>query len=70
MASRKTSVAINRDLLDAAQRALGTTTVRETVERAFLEVVRARARAEELEALRTMSGMDLANEKVMRKAWR
>lgn len=69
MSIRKTSVAIDRVLLGAAKKILRTSTTRETIERALVEVVRSRARREEAEALSTMKGMDLANSKVMAKAW-
>ena len=67
---RKTSVAIDEELLAAVQRILATRTVRETVEEAFREVVRAAARREEVRALATMEGMDLADPEVMAGAWR
>ena len=70
MASRKTSVTIDEDLLAAVQEALDTKTVKDTIEQAFLEILRARARQEEVEALSTMSGMDLNDDQVMSKAWR
>jgi Arc/MetJ family transcription regulator len=68
--SRKTSVEINEDLLEAVQRILATRTVRETIEQAFREVMRAEARREEIRALSTMDGMDLANSDIMARAWR
>jgi Arc/MetJ family transcription regulator len=70
MANRKNSVTIDEDLLAAVQDVLGTRTVKETIEQAFLEVLRARARLEEVEALSTMRGMDLDDDEVMTKAWR
>lgn len=70
MSTRKTSVEINDELLAAVKRVLATTTVRETIEKAFLEILRARARSEEVEALSTMTGMDLADREVMARAWR
>ncbi len=70
MSTRKTSVEINDELLAAVQRILATTTVKETIEKAFLEILRARARSEEVEALSAMSGMDLADREVMDRAWR
>ena len=70
MSVRKTSVEINEDLLVAVQRVLSTATLKETIEQAFREVLRAEARREEVEALSTMRGMDLSNEKVMSGAWR
>ncbi|MFL6294225.1 MAG: type II toxin-antitoxin system VapB family antitoxin [Thermoanaerobaculia bacterium] len=70
MTVRKTSVEINEELLGAVQRVLSTATLKETIEEAFREVLRAEARREEVAALSTMSGMDLADEKVMSRAWR
>jgi hypothetical protein len=70
MATRKTSVVLDEKLLAAAQAALETTTIKDTIERAFLEVLRARARKEEVEALSTLEGMDLADAELMGKAWR
>ena len=70
MAMRKTSVEVNEDLLAAVQRTLSTTTIKETIEEAFNEVLRAEARRQEVEALATMDGMDLADPDVMAGAWR
>ena len=70
MATRKTSVEINEELLESVRRILDTSTVKETVERAFQEIVRREARREEIESLRTMRGMDLDNPEVMAGAWR
>ena len=70
MASRKTSVVIDEELLAAAQAVLDTKTVKDTIERAFLEVVRVRAREEEVEALSSLQGMDLDSDEVMAGAWR
>jgi Arc/MetJ family transcription regulator len=70
MTTRKTSVEVDVELLDEVRRALGTSTLRETVEEAFLEVLRERARREEIEALRSMSGIDLDDPEVMAGAWR
>jgi len=70
MSHRKTSVEINEELLTAVQRVLATATLKDTIEEAFREVLRAEARREEVEALSTMRGMDLANPEVMAGAWR
>jgi len=70
MPSRKTSVEINEELLAAVQKALSTATIKDTIEEAFREVLRAQARREEVEALSTMRGMDLADPEVMAGAWR
>jgi len=70
MSVRKTSVEINEDLLTAVQRVLSTATLKDTIEKAFREILRAEARRDEVEALSNMRGMDLPDEKVMSKAWR
>ena len=70
MSVRKTSVAIDEELLAAVRETLGTATVKDTVERAFREVIAARARREEVEALSSMRGMDLGDKRVMAGAWR
>jgi Arc/MetJ family transcription regulator len=70
MSMRKTSVEINEELLSAAQQVLSTTTIKDTIEGALREVLRAKARREEVEALSTMRGMDLADPEVMARAWR
>ena len=70
MATRKTSVAIDEALFDDVRAILGTATLRETVEEAFLRVRREQARREEVDALATMRGMDLDKPRIMAKAWR
>ncbi|HVS00741.1 MAG TPA: type II toxin-antitoxin system VapB family antitoxin [Thermoanaerobaculia bacterium] len=70
MSLRKTSVEINEELLAQVQRVLSTTTIKDTIEEAFREVLRAEARREEIEALSSMRGMDLADQEVMSGAWR
>jgi len=70
MPSRKTSVVIDEELLAAVKAVLDTKTVKDTIEHAFLEVLRAKARAEEVEALSSQPEMDLNDEEVMAKAWR
>ena len=70
MSTRKTTVEIDDQLFEEVRGILGTATLRETVEGAFLEVVRDRARRREVEALRVMDGMDLDDPEVMEGAWR
>ena len=70
MGTRKTSVEVDEDLLDAARRILETATVKDTIEAALREVARAEARRLEVEALSRMSGLDLADPEVMAGAWR
>jgi Arc/MetJ family transcription regulator len=70
MAAIKTSVAIDTELLDRAKELLGTTTVRETVHLALLELLKNRARQDEVAALAAMDGLDLADSEIMSGAWR
>jgi Arc/MetJ family transcription regulator len=70
MATRKTSVEIDEELLAETRSVLATKTVRETIEEAFREVLRGEALREEVRALSEMDGMDLADPQVMAKAWR
>ena len=67
---RKTSVEIDDRLIAEARRVLGTSSIKQTIDRALREVLRNEARREEIRALATMDGLDLANESVMAKAWR
>jgi len=66
----KTSVDIDNDLLEQARNLLGTSSIKDTVHCALSEVVRAEARRQEVEALATMDGLDLADRKIMESAWR
>ena len=66
----KTSVDIDDDLLQQARILLGTSSIKETIHCALREVVRAAARRQEVEALVTMEGLDLADEEIMKNAWR
>ena len=70
MAIRKTSVEIDERLFKKVRRILGTSTLKETVEAAFLAVLQQHARREEVEALKTMRGMDLDRPEIMAAAWR
>jgi hypothetical protein len=68
--SRKTSVVIDRRLLKAVKAILDTRTVRDTIAKAFEEVLKQKARCDEVTALSEMDGMDLGDEAVMARAWR
>lgn len=70
MDTRKTSIAIDIELLESAKEILGTSTVKETVHQALIEVLQKRARSNEVAALSDMKGLDLANARVMSGAWR
>lgn len=70
MSHRKTSVEIDEQLLRRAREILGSTTVKETIDRAFREVVRQEARRQEAKALASMDSLELADDEVMAGAWR
>ena len=67
---RKTSVDVDEYLLDQVREVLGTSSMKETIDGALREVLRGEARRREIRALASMDGLDLADEKVMAKAWR
>ncbi len=70
MSVRRTSVAVDEQLLEQVRVVLGTTTVRETIDAALREVLRARARQQEVAALAAMDGMDLDDDALMANVWR
>ena len=63
----KTSVDIDKDLLEQARNLLGTSSIKETIHCALREVVRVEARRQEVVA---MDGFDLADRGVMKNPWR
>ena len=65
----KKLIEIDDNLLDEAKAILGTSTQRETVNRALDEVVRRRQRQDFMDLL-TSGQLDLADAEVMRGAWR
>lgn len=67
---RKTSVDIDDHLIEQVRSVLGTSSIKETIDSALREVLRVDARRQEIRALAEMDGLDLANTKVMAKAWR
>jgi Arc/MetJ family transcription regulator len=67
---RKTTIVIDDELIAEAKEALGTTGLKETIDAALTEAVKARARREHVERLRTMRGLDLDKPEVMDQAWR
>ena len=68
--TRLTTIEIDEDKFRAAQSILQTSTLRDTVDRAFDEVIARDARAKTIAQLRTMDGLDLNKPAVMDKAWR
>ena len=67
---RKTSVDIDDHLIEQVRSVLGTSSIKETIDFALREVLRADARRREIRALAEMDGMDLSDKDVMAKAWR
>jgi Arc/MetJ family transcription regulator len=67
---RKTTIVIDDALIDEAKAVLGTTGLKETIDAALLEAVRAHLRRRHAERLRVMRGMDLAKPEIMEQAWR
>ena len=66
----KTLIEIDEQYLAAAQRELGTTTKKGTVNAALREVVSLAARRRDLQRLLSGGLPDLEDEDVMRAAWR
>lgn len=66
----KTALRIDEDLLAQARAVLGTKTATETIHTALAEVVDRQGRARLFERLRSLEGIDLADDAVMREAWR
>lgn len=67
---RKTSVEVDHGLIEQVRLLLGTASIKETIDTALREVLRREARRQEIAALSSMEGLDLANETVMARAWR
>lgn len=70
VATRLTTIEINESKFAEAKAALGTRTLRETVDRAFDEVLAHAARGRSIARLQSMEGLDLDKPTVMEKAWR
>lgn len=68
--TRITTLEIDEEKVAAVKAALRTSTLRDTVDRSFDEVLTRAARQAEIERLRTMEGLDLDKASVMRDAWR
>jgi len=68
--TRLTTLAIDERKYAEVKAVLGTSTLRDTVDRSFDEVLVRAARARSVERLRNMDGLDLDKRSVMEKAWR
>jgi Arc/MetJ family transcription regulator len=67
---RRTSIIVDDDLLEEAQKALGTRGLKETVYAALNEAVRSRRRKQLLERLRDPGGFDDEALRQARDEWR
>jgi Arc/MetJ family transcription regulator len=67
---RKTTVAIDDQLAAQAGRALGTTTLTDTVREAMRLAIATAARRKFVDRLSAMRGLDLDDPSVMKQAWR
>ncbi|MGH2411717.1 MAG: type II toxin-antitoxin system VapB family antitoxin [Chloroflexota bacterium] len=70
IAMRKTTLVIDDRVVERAQKILGTRGLKDTVDRALEQVIAADARRALVRRLETQQGLDLADEDVMRQAWR
>jgi hypothetical protein len=68
--TRLTTLAIDERKYAEVKAVLGTSTLKDTVDRSFDEVLVRAARARSIERLRNMDGIDLDKRSVMEKAWR
>jgi hypothetical protein len=68
--TRLTTLAIDQRKYTEVKAVLGTSTLKETVDRSFDEVLVRAARMRSVERLRKMEGIDLDKPSVMERAWR
>lgn len=68
--TRVTTLAIDERKYTEVKAVLGTSTLKDTVDRSFDEVLVRAARTRSIERLRNMEGIDLDKRSVMKKAWR
>jgi len=66
----RTTIVLDQKKLAKVRRILGTTGIKETVERAFDEILALQLRKRHMERLIKQEGLDLADPEVMAKAWR
>ena len=70
METKTTTIEIDQSKFANVRTILGTTTLRETVDRSFDEVITRAARERSVKRLQKMDGLDLDKPKVMADAWR
>ena len=66
----RTTLVIDEKKLAKARAVLKTKGIKDTIERALDEVIAYEVRRKAVDQLRAMSGLELDDEKVMRRAWR
>lgn len=66
----KTTLVLDTRKLDKVRKALGTRSIRDTVDRALDEVLALESRRRLLQRLTRMTGLDLSKARVMAGAWR
>lgn len=66
----RTTIQLDQKKLAKVRRVLGTTGIKETVERAFDEILAMELRKRHVERLIKRQGIDLDDEDVMAAAWR
>lgn len=66
----KTTLVVDDRKLERARRILGTTGIKDTIDRALDEVLAMDARRRALERLRSLDGLDLHDPSIMTDAWR
>jgi len=68
--ARRTTIDVDEDRLQRAQKVLGTSGLKDTVDAAFDEVIRMRLVRELIEQLRTQEGIELSDDVLhASKAW-
>lgn len=70
MATRKTALMIDDELVAKAREILGTATTTETLAEALREVIRMHGRARHFDRLRRREGLDFDDPEVTKGAWR
>jgi Arc/MetJ family transcription regulator len=68
--AHKTTIVLDQRKLSRVRRVLGTTGIKETVDRAFDEILAIELRKRAVARLIKMDGIDLADRAVMGRAWR
>jgi hypothetical protein len=68
--AHKTTIVLDQKKLSRVRRVLGTTGIKETVDRAFDEILAIELRKRAVARLIKLDGIDLANPAVMARAWR